>query len=218
MIRPRSLLKPRILIAAFLLVGCVFGVIYRDQLLVACGEYLISERPLQKADAILVLAGGVPERIVEAVDLYKAGYAPRVILTRGEEPENLDLLRSLKIPALEDHEKNLRIAGELGVPDGAIAVLEPRVNSTYSEIKLLRNYCLKEGFRSVILVTSKSHTTRAYKIFNFLAADQIRAIPRASRYDTFDPATWWLARRTAKEVFLEYQKLLHYYLILSIGG
>jgi len=187
--------------------------VYREAVLVACGDYLISEGALNKADAILVLSGGVPERMLEAADLYKAGYAPRLILTKGEEPENQSLLRSLGVVAPEVYELNLQIAAKLGIPDRAITVLEPRVNSTYRELAMFRDYCSEQRFRSVIIVTSKSHTTRAYKIFEHLMDEQTHAILRASRYDTFDPQGWWRERRMAKEVLFEYQKLVNYYLV-----
>ena len=47
------------------------------------GRYLQHEDPLQKADAIFVLAGTRLERPFEAVDLYKEGYAPIIVLSPG---------------------------------------------------------------------------------------------------------------------------------------
>lgn len=216
--RPRRVPSFRVLVLGLTIATVLSGAIFRERLLGLCGQYLVTERALEPADAIVVLSGGVPERILEAVDVYKAGYAPRLILTRAEKPENLDLLRSFGVAAPEGYEINLHIARRLGVPDEAIVLLEPRVNSTYMELGVVRDYCLRQGLHSVIMVTSKSHTTRAYKIFHHLADGRIRVIPHASRYDTFDPTTWWTTRRTAKEVLFEYEKLVHYYLIVLTGG
>src|SRR5258708_37320755 len=47
------------------------------------GRYLQHEDPLQKVDAIFVLAGTRAERLLEAIDLYKEGYAPLVVLSPG---------------------------------------------------------------------------------------------------------------------------------------
>jgi hypothetical protein len=44
------------------------------------GRFLQHEDPLQKSDAILVLAGARVERALEAVDLYKEGWAPLIIV------------------------------------------------------------------------------------------------------------------------------------------
>ena len=46
------------------------------------GSLLVVEDPLAKADAIFVLGGTRYERPLEAVDLYKAGWAPRITLMR----------------------------------------------------------------------------------------------------------------------------------------
>ena len=46
------------------------------------GPWLVVEDPLDKADAIVVLGGTMYERPLEAVDLYNAGYAPKIFLIR----------------------------------------------------------------------------------------------------------------------------------------
>ncbi|MGE5359454.1 MAG: hypothetical protein ACM3NQ_10585, partial [Bacteroidales bacterium] len=46
------------------------------------GRFLYVDAPLQHADAILVLAGTFAERPLEAADLYRAGFAPLIVLTR----------------------------------------------------------------------------------------------------------------------------------------
>src|SRR5919201_2783854 len=49
------------------------------------GRLLFVADPLPRtADAIVILAGSVPDRTLEAADLYHAGIAPRVIVTREE--------------------------------------------------------------------------------------------------------------------------------------
>ncbi len=45
------------------------------------GTFLHDEDPLQRADAIFVLAGTRMERPLEAVDLYLERWAPQIILT-----------------------------------------------------------------------------------------------------------------------------------------
>jgi uncharacterized SAM-binding protein YcdF (DUF218 family) len=50
------------------------------------GRWLVVEDPLDKAQAIVVLSGGMPMRAREAAKLYNAGYAPQIWLTRGVEP------------------------------------------------------------------------------------------------------------------------------------
>src|SRR3989337_252185 len=60
-------------------------VVFHRPLLNAAGRYLIVADPLEKADVIVVLSGGRrDERVRQAADLYRAGDAPRGLLSGGE--------------------------------------------------------------------------------------------------------------------------------------
>ena len=76
-------MKLKVVVAGLLLgtLTLVLVLVYREAVLVACGDHLISDGALDRADAVLVLSGWVPERMLEAVDLYKEGYAPRIVIT-----------------------------------------------------------------------------------------------------------------------------------------
>src|SRR6202022_5143995 len=50
------------------------------------GRWLVVEDPLDHAQAIAVLSGRMPLRVLEAAKLYRAGYAPEVWLTHSTEP------------------------------------------------------------------------------------------------------------------------------------
>ena len=45
------------------------------------GRWLVVEDPLEKAQAIAVLSGGLPERALAAAQIYHAGFASQVWLT-----------------------------------------------------------------------------------------------------------------------------------------
>ena len=207
-------IRRRLLITSlFILVIAGSTYYYRDSILISLGEYLITEYPLGKADAIAVLSGSVPDRILEAIDIYKQGYAPIIILTKEEKPPGYDELLSLGIKMPEGYDISQMIAVKLGVPAASIVILDERVNSTYSEEQTLYGFLKKRNLKSVILVTSKYHTTRATKLFNFITDRQIKLITRPSKYDTFDPKNWWKVRRDIRQVLFEYQKLVDYYFI-----
>src|SRR5262250_127408 len=53
------------------------------------GRWLVVEDPLQRADAIVVLSGRMPQRALEAARLYREGYATQIWLTRPIEPPML---------------------------------------------------------------------------------------------------------------------------------
>ncbi len=175
---------------------------------------MITEDQPEKTDAIVVLSGSVPCRILEAVDLYKQGYAPVILLTKEKQPSGYDELLKLGIKIPEQYEVNKSIALNLGVPATSIEVLDGRADSTYSEMELIYDYLKKRNFSSIIIVTSKSHATRATKIFNLVKGEQdIKVVTIPSKYDDFDPKRWWKVRRDWKEVIFEYQKLADYYFL-----
>jgi uncharacterized SAM-binding protein YcdF (DUF218 family) len=204
-------LRRRLLITSlFILVIAGSVYYYRDSILISLGEYLITAYPLEKADAIAVLAGSVPDRILEGIDIYKEGYAPLIILTKEEKPPAYDELLRLGIKIPEGYDINRMIALKLGVPAASIAIVDERSDSTYSEEQVLYGFLKKRNLKSVILVTSKYHTTRATKLFNFITNGRIKLITRPSKYDTFDPRNWWKVRRDMKQVLFEYQKLVDY--------
>jgi len=192
---------------------CLISV--RNTLLISLGQFLITQSPLEKADAIIVLGGSVPDRILEAVDIYKEGYAPLIIMTRERKPEGYDELHKLGIKVPEGHDLIKIIALKLGVPESAIVTIDKRVDSTFSELRTIYNFLRKKSFKSVILVTSKYHTTRATIVFNRVTKGRIKVITRPSKYDSFNPENWWKTRKDFRLTFFEYQKLAHYYIFDS---
>ncbi|HSE84246.1 MAG TPA: YdcF family protein [Thermodesulfobacteriota bacterium] len=189
--------------------------VYHEAILVSLGEYLITEQRLEKADAIFILGGSVPDRILEGIDVYKQGYAPVIILSREQKPRGYDALLKLGIKLPEGYDLNRMIATKLGVPASSIFVINRRVNSTYMEMQVLHDFLKEKNIKSVILVSSKSHTTRVTKLFNFVNnGKKIKGITRPSKYDDFDPENWWKSRDQTKQIIFEYQKLIHYYLIV----
>ena len=200
------------------LLGLVLYVGY-PFLLKAIGRYLVTENPLQRADAIAVLSGdGGVVRTLEAVRLYQDGYAPRIILTQPVLPKGYEALQRLGIKAPEERDIQLMILERVRVPRAAVLQLTERANSTQSEMVYLTRFLDRHQVRSVILVTSKSHSTRARKILAGTTGGQIVIISRPSRYDTFDPEGWWRSRRDAREVLAEYEKLVNHWVQSAVSN
>ncbi len=185
----------------------------RRPLLRAIGGFLLVEDALQPADAIVMLSGSMPDRILETVDLYQAHVAPRIILTREEELPGLAVLRARGGVLREHHEQNVAIAEQLGVPPDAITVMPQPASSTIAEAEVVVGYLEAQGIRSIVLVTSKAHSRRARMTFRGLTDGRIRVIMRPARYDTFASNDWWEHRGWQRRVVIEYGKLLNYVLI-----
>lgn len=124
------------------------------------------EQKPRPADAIVVFAGGVgesgqagqgyQERVQRAVELYQQGWSKNLVFSSGyvyryQEP--------LVMKAL---------AVELGVPAEAI-FLESEADSTYENILYTCRLLEKNGWRSILLVSSPYHMRRAVWVWKKVA-------------------------------------------------
>ena len=196
---------------AALIIG-VIAFLARETLLAAVGRQLVRADPLTKADAIVVLAGGTPQREIEAADLYLAHYAPRVVMTLERDSEADALLRKRGVPFETPNELKQRILRTLGVPDSAVTLLDERPTSTKMEAEIVRRWVVESGARRIILVTSPFHTARASFVFRrALRNDSVEVLARPSSREEFDAEVWWTDRMQLTRGVFEMQKLLFYY-------
>jgi uncharacterized SAM-binding protein YcdF (DUF218 family) len=113
-----------------LLVLCLAGAGAILAILVPAGRFLYVDDPLQPADAILVFSGTVAERPLEAGDLYRRGYAPRIVLTH-ESPDGGQVWLARQGIAVPDGASRARdFLIRLGVPADAVVVPDAQVDST----------------------------------------------------------------------------------------
>jgi uncharacterized SAM-binding protein YcdF (DUF218 family) len=207
-VRRRTVWIPLAIIVAVVL---AYGA--RRPLLTAIGGFLIVQDAPRPADAIVVLSGSIPDRILEAVDLYQAHLAPRIVLTREAPLPGLEALRARGITMPEHHEQNRSIAEQLGVPAAALSVMETPTSSTIVEAAALVAYLRDRQLHSILLVTSKAHARRSAMIFRHLAGDALQIAVCPSPYDPFTAETWWQSRAFVRRVVIEYGKLLNYLVI-----
>ena len=185
----------------------------RRLLLTAVGGFLIVHDEPRPADAIVVLSGSIPDRILEAVDLYQAQLAPRIILTQEGMLPGLAALRARGGSLPEHHEQNRSIAEQLGVPADAISVMTTPAWSTLTEAEGLVAYLQQQQIKSILLVTSQAHARRASMVFHNLADGKLQILVCPSRYDPFAADNWWSRRPFVRRVVTEYGKMLYYEII-----
>lgn len=158
--------------------------------------------PPRTADAIVVFAGGVgesgqpaqgyEERVQQAVDLYRAGYAKSLVFSSGyvyrfAEPF---VMRALAV--------------QLGVPAEAI-VLETEAKNTRENVVNTAGILARHGWDSILLVSSPYHMRRASLVWRKTAPGvQITRVPVAhSRFyarGADGPVRWWTPRATLRQV------------------
>ena len=180
-------------------------------LLRGLGSWLVVQDPLAKADAIFVLGGTRFERPLEAVELYKAGWAPRVGLMRQVSDYGEVHLMQQGIPYPREVDAQVEVMVRLGVPAAAITIFN-EANSTAEEAQILYDAAAANHWSSVIIVTSKQHTRRARLVMKRRTAPLgLNVITRYSRFDQSDTDRWWTNRSTLRFTLFESQRLLGYW-------
>lgn len=182
---------------------------YHVSLLTSMGRFLVVEQPPVKSDLIVCLAGGNVQRGLTAADLYRRGFAPVVFVAREEIPEGYDTLNKRGVSYPESIDLMVRLLKELGVPESAILTSDTPSESTVMEASIVSGIVEEKNFRSLILVTSPTHSRRAYLVFRKAMAEGVRILVVPSSYNRFTPEGWWKDRKYAREVLFEYQKLAY---------
>ncbi len=177
------------------------------------GRLLVVADPLPPhADAIVMLAGSISDRALEAARLYRDGIAPRVVITRTRLARGEAALRAHGVRLPEEDELTRTTLEQLGVPSAAILRLRRRNRSTESEARTVARWACSHRLRSLVVVTSKAHTRRTRLIYARALGARIALAVRPSRYDLFAAPHWWRVRRDAKIVLYEYERLAHFWL------
>jgi len=129
--------------------------------------------PLPRADAVMVLGGGLrpalpPRRAVEVaeagdrlltgVDLMRRGKAPWLLVSGGV----VSFTAADQAPS--EASSAARLAAELGVPKQRI-VPSGEARNTAEEAAALQRIARQRGWRTVLLVTSATHMPRAAATF-----------------------------------------------------
>jgi uncharacterized SAM-binding protein YcdF (DUF218 family) len=174
--RGRSLEVAAAVVAAYLLV-------FQTNLVWWAASPLRMSDPPRRADAIVVFAGGVgesgkagggaQERLKQALDLYRAGYASYLVLSSGY------------VYSFREAETMRALAVDQGVPVGSI-VLEERATNTYQNVRFVDDILTDHRWRTILLVSSPYHMRRALLVWHKQApgVDVVAApAPHSQFYD-----------------------------------
>lgn len=149
-----------------------------------------SRQGCHAAEMIVVVSGGdTPARTEKAVELYKNGWAPKILFSGAAEdkngPSNAEVMR--------DH------AIQHGVPQSKI-IIEQQAENTTENAKEVAGLLRQYNIHDVILVTSGYHQRRASLEFQVATKNDQVVIRNAPTYDGswhwywwVTPTGWWLA-------------------------
>jgi len=172
--------------------------------------YLVQERPLEDADAIVVMAGNREQRLPDAARLYHEGAAPKILLANDgvfagwsrEYQRNLYLVEW----ARED-------LVDMGVPWEDIILLEFSASGSIHDVLNTRDYVLsRENIRSLLVVTSDYHTRRTLWLFQWIFAGEDMTIgiyPSAEHPDIQTSRTETLVIELVKYFYYRLRYGLH---------
>jgi uncharacterized SAM-binding protein YcdF (DUF218 family) len=182
-----------IFLAAFL--GLLF-VLYlvRAPALRLAGEFWVVDDGARNSDAIIILSDDdfAASRAAHAAELFRAGWAPRIVAS-GRMLRPYAGLAELMERDLTDR----------GVPRDAIVRFPHSASNTREEAQLLERLVAERGWHRVLIVTSNYHTRRSRFIFRrvFPSSVEVRVVPAPD--PAYDVSNWWHTRMGRKTFVYE---------------
>jgi uncharacterized SAM-binding protein YcdF (DUF218 family) len=171
------------------------------------GRWLVMEDPLDRADAIVVLSGGLPFRAIEAAKIFRLGMASQVWLTRPANPSAV--LGKMGIPFEGEEGYSRAVLIHEGVPESAIRILGPEIVNTEDEERVIIGEMQTTRASRVIIVTSPPHTRRVRALWRRLAPAGLALIARPASEDDYDAEHWWRTTRDSLSVMRETMGLVN---------
>lgn len=154
-----------------------------------------------------------------AVDLYKQGLANLIIMARGGKQPGSD--EFWKRVGGKFNEKTFfkKAIEAMGIPEYAFELIGDGATSTYGEAMVTSAFLKKNGYKSILLVTSKWHSRRAYLTFRSVLdkRSEVKITVVPSRYDSFSPRGWWMNKDDAELICYEYVRMIYYIVTLRIN-
>jgi uncharacterized SAM-binding protein YcdF (DUF218 family) len=181
----------------------------RTSLLTDAAKVWVVNDPVAKADAIVVLGGGVDTRPFTAAKLYRAGVAPLILYmnVRLSPAEKLGIV-------LPEGEETRRILLSSSVPAGAMLAIGTNVASTYDESLAVRSWGLSRSAKSIVIVTDVFHTRRARWVFEKqLRGTGLQVFIQGATTLDYGTTNWWQHEQGVIDFQNEVIKYFYYRLV-----
>ena len=203
--RPRRARWGRRLVIFAILCALLF--LFRHPLMSLAARWWIVNDAVEKADAVVVLGGGLDQRPFIAAELFAKGTVPLVLVA---EPEAGPVTKLNLMPAAVD--VTLGVLKKQGVPDSAVQRFGKDVRSSHDEAVALHEWLKSHPVKRIIIPTEPFHTRRVKWFFGRELKDTgveiaVVAIPNP-RYDA---ERWWENEESTLSFFSEMVKSFYYY-------
>jgi hypothetical protein len=179
----------------------------RVPILRAAGWALVVNEPVEQVDIIVIAADADGAGVLEAADLVHSGVTTRVAVFT-DPPDLVDREFIRRGIAYEDEAaRSVRQLRSLGVT--VIEQIPRAVAGTEAEGQVLPEWCDKNKFYSVLVVSTPDHSRRLRRVLRrSMKGHQTRVTVRPTRWSEFDPDRWWTTRKGIRTAIIELQKLL----------
>jgi len=180
-------------------------IIFYSPLFWFMGEQLITRDSPKKSDAIVVFSGdgevsyqnlSYQNRALDAIGLYKEGYADKIFLSSGREQTIADV-EIIKL-----------YLNSRGVPNQFIYVLDKYPNSTYQNVKMVKQSLDKNNINSILFLTAPYHSLRSTLLWRENAPD-INIVAPDLRDSSSKDVQWNVGLGKMKVIAYEYAAIVH---------
>jgi uncharacterized SAM-binding protein YcdF (DUF218 family) len=177
------------------------------------GSWLVKTDHPEHADAMIMLMGRIPDRVLQIADLYDEQVSGKVwIVEEGMGSNRVLEERGVQLISNTSQVRSALIS--LGIPADSLLILPCGANSTRMEAATVRDHLItRSDVDTLLLVSSSVHMRRAFKVFR-AALKPLENPPvvycSPSPYTVFQAEKWWRRKEDIQRVLMEYVKLVNF--------
>jgi uncharacterized SAM-binding protein YcdF (DUF218 family) len=182
------------------------GWLVREPVLLGAAKLWIVSDPVSRANAIVVLGGGLEIRPFVAAELRRRGLADKILISQGSEE------RAASMGAISsDSELNREALLKLGVPAGAIEKFGTASTNTRDEAVALREWAERNA-ASVFIIPSEIFPARRVR---WIFRREFFGTAVSIEVPSFDPpgytrSDWWKTEKGLVAFQTEFLKYIYY--------
>jgi uncharacterized SAM-binding protein YcdF (DUF218 family) len=176
--------------------------LWRSHILRQAAKLWVVSDPIDHADAIVVLGGGLNIRPAAGAALFKQGRAPEVLVPKSfyDNGREARLMRDILVQS--------------GVPTNAITEFEINLHSTYGEALAVATLAKSRKFKSLLIPTDLFPTRRTIWIFRReLASAGVTVGILPIDPPDYNLENWWRHKRNIRYLSSEILKYVYYRIV-----
>ena len=176
------------------------GWLMRERVLLGAADLWIVSDPIGRADAIVILGGGLATRPFAAAELWQRGLADKILISQPSEE---------RMPS--HSELNREILLKLGVPGGVIETFGTANQNTRDEAVALREWAERNAASAFIIPTEIFPARRVRWIFRReFSGTAVKIEVLSSDLPDFTRRDWWKTEHGVVAFQNEVLKYIYY--------